>query len=275
MGDEPLGVDSLVDAVLELRPGVRRWRLCEVVEATGAAVLARDMEQQPTRLAWFPRGSPWLAPPMTQSSINNGDPPEGFPVLQAHQVVRDEDGIVLGLEAGHALARTTPEEDNRFGLELRLHDWLDCLDSDQKWRLAQIVATHPSQVRVHYHGWSEKWDEWVPRLDSRKIKPPRKVTSGWTGNPKKKPDEPPSFAAAAGSGAGGGVAPVALDPLSGRPLPPPPPPPGRPPQHMQHQHQQQHYYQPQPAPVAPRPLPPPPPPAGPSLLLPVLRLHLF
>lgn len=48
---------------------------------------------------------------------------------------------------------------------------LDCLDTDFKWRLAQVTRATPDQIFVHYIGWKNKWDEWIPRTGSRKIKP--------------------------------------------------------------------------------------------------------
>ena len=49
---------------------------------------------------------------------------------------------------------------------LKVGDKVDAQDSDKKWYEARIVAlgTHKVNrqkcVRVHYHGWGERWDEW-------------------------------------------------------------------------------------------------------------------
>lgn len=59
--------ESLVDAVLDVR-GVRRWRLCEVVEVTPTAVMARDMDQNKL-FGWFSKHSHWLAPSVHSSSL--------------------------------------------------------------------------------------------------------------------------------------------------------------------------------------------------------------
>lgn len=96
---------------------------------------------------------------------------DGFPPIDSRQICRDEHGVVLGLESGHQLAPATQAQDDEFGLGLRMGDWLDCVDSELKWRLSQVVAEHPEQILVHFHGWSTKWDEWISRVGTRRIKP--------------------------------------------------------------------------------------------------------
>ena len=76
---------------------------------------------------------------------------------------------------------------------LKVGDKVDAQDTDKKWYEARVIAlgTHKVNgqkcVRVHYHGWTERWDEWheasSPRLqalhtftaDWRKFKENQKV----------------------------------------------------------------------------------------------------
>lgn len=72
------------------------------------------------------------------------------------------------------------------GYTLDHGDSCDCLDTEQKWRLAEITAVEPTHVLVHYVHWSPKWDEWIPRSD-RRLQPPRTKTEGYTGPINKNP----------------------------------------------------------------------------------------
>ena len=76
---------------------------------------------------------------------------------------------------------------------LKVGDKVDAQDTDKRWYEARVIAlgTHKLNgqkcVRVHYHGWTERWDEWheasSPRLqalhtfttDWRKFKAHQKV----------------------------------------------------------------------------------------------------
>ena len=68
-----------------------------------------------------------------------------------------------------------------FGHTLVMGSQLDVLDTEQKWRLAEVQAANNLQVFVHYLGWGAKWDEWIDR-DSGRLLPPRTYTVGDTGS---------------------------------------------------------------------------------------------
>ncbi|KAF1780011.1 Ubiquitin specific protease domain [Phytophthora cactorum] len=44
---------------------------------------------------------------------------------------------------------------------------IDALDTDQKWYESRVVDLNETHVKVHYRGWTAKWDEWVNRTASR------------------------------------------------------------------------------------------------------------
>ena len=59
-------------------------------------------------------------------------------------------------------------------------DYLDALDTVQKWSLASVVAKDENNVRCHFDGWSSKWDQNY-RWGSGKIAPFRKYSRGYSG----------------------------------------------------------------------------------------------
>ncbi|ETI46572.1 hypothetical protein, variant 2 [Phytophthora nicotianae] len=44
---------------------------------------------------------------------------------------------------------------------------IDALDTDKKWYESRVVDLTEAQVKVHYRGWTAKWDEWINRTSSR------------------------------------------------------------------------------------------------------------
>ena len=84
-----------------------------------------------------------------------------------------------------------------FLANLQIHDLLDCRDTEDKWRLAEVCQTRclfpalcgmnqslfpqviqirlnkagdQEELLVHYIDWASKWDEWIPR-NSNKLQP--------------------------------------------------------------------------------------------------------
>ncbi|EAR85579.1 OTU-like cysteine protease (macronuclear) [Tetrahymena thermophila SB210] len=49
---------------------------------------------------------------------------------------------------------------------------IDCCDTVNKWLNAEIVSLrhNPNEIRVHYSGWSQKYDEWISVDSSRILK---------------------------------------------------------------------------------------------------------
>ena len=42
-----------------------------------------------------------------------------------------------------------------------LGQWVDALDTVNKWLEATVVAIRDSFVFIHYNGWDRRWDEWL------------------------------------------------------------------------------------------------------------------
>mmetsp|Transcript_17150 Transcript_17150/g.27410 ORF Transcript_17150/g.27410 Transcript_17150/m.27410 type:complete len:836 (+) Transcript_17150:58-2565(+) len=71
-----------------------------------------------------------------------------------------------------------------FGMTLNMGDKCDALDKN-KYRSATVIEVNETHVKIHYEGWSAKWDEIVSRR-SRKLQPRDSQTMGrFTGDPKR------------------------------------------------------------------------------------------
>jgi len=198
-------------------------------------------------VASAPAGSPNPAANSTPRSVPVGAP--GGASVPAGSVASGEGGAaspVPSAAAGGAAGGAKPSvatvptpSVSNFGKTLQLGDVCDCLDTEQKWRLAEIVGRDHTHVMVHYVDWSPKWDEWIAQTDPR-LQPPRTKTDGYTGPANKRPQ---AIAAATAVGAGGlpVASPVASAPSAAggavggyassaapRPAPAAPQPPPRP-----------------------------------------------
>ena len=58
--------------------------------------------------------------------------------------------------------------------------YIDCKDTLGSWCVAQITNTQKDKIRIHYIGWSLKYDEDLSK-NSNKIGPFRRFSYGYTG----------------------------------------------------------------------------------------------
>eukprot|EP00636_Phaeomonas_parva_P000003 CAMPEP_0118852994 /NCGR_PEP_ID=MMETSP1163-20130328/1755_1 /TAXON_ID=124430 /ORGANISM="Phaeomonas parva, Strain CCMP2877" /LENGTH=230 /DNA_ID=CAMNT_0006785471 /DNA_START=225 /DNA_END=913 /DNA_ORIENTATION=+ len=63
------------------------------------------------------------------------------------------------------------------GQELAVDDWVDALDTENVWRVAQVIDATDATVTIHYKNWGSKWDDTIPRA-SAKLAPVGTHTSG-------------------------------------------------------------------------------------------------
>ncbi|GMF20783.1 unnamed protein product [Phytophthora fragariaefolia] len=61
----------------------------------------------------------------------------------------------------------SPEALEQWRAELKVGQMVDALDTDSKWYEATVVDVTEGQAKVHYRGWSTKWDEWLARTSPR------------------------------------------------------------------------------------------------------------
>ncbi|KAG6965663.1 hypothetical protein JG687_00005293 [Phytophthora cactorum] len=72
----------------------------------------------------------------------------------------------------------TAEKLEQWRSELKLEQIVDALDTDSRWYEARIVDITDARVKVHYRGWSVKWDEWLSRTSPR-LMPSHSKVSNW------------------------------------------------------------------------------------------------
>ncbi|KAF4316902.1 hypothetical protein BBI17_008689 [Phytophthora kernoviae] len=63
------------------------------------------------------------------------------------------------------LEENSKDENWRFQLEIG--ELIDALDTDNVWYESRVVAMSSTLVKLHYRGWTSKWDEWVERTSTR------------------------------------------------------------------------------------------------------------
>jgi hypothetical protein len=56
-------------------------------------------------------------------------------------------------------------------------DNIEVLDTVQKWYFSTVVDIKPGEIKVHYEGWSPKFDEWI-KIGSNRIAPLLTHTNG-------------------------------------------------------------------------------------------------
>lgn len=55
---------------------------------------------------------------------------------------------------------------------------LDVLDTKGKWYLSEVLAVSKANILVHYLGWAQRWDEWLPIDNHARIQPAYSHTAG-------------------------------------------------------------------------------------------------
>jgi len=56
-----------------------------------------------------------------------------------------------------------------FSRKLQVGDIIDVLDTVKIWYPCYIMQTNweRREIFIHYYGWSDRWDEWIPLTSSR------------------------------------------------------------------------------------------------------------
>ncbi|POM65362.1 Hypothetical protein PHPALM_18931, partial [Phytophthora palmivora] len=58
-------------------------------------------------------------------------------------------------------------QENAWRFELQVGQLVDALDTDNHWYEARVLDMDAVYVKVHYRGWTSKWDEWIRRTSGR------------------------------------------------------------------------------------------------------------
>ena len=52
-------------------------------------------------------------------------------------------------------------------LPLDIGTLIEAQDVENLWFPAEVIKSNETEVRVHFLGWSERWDEWIEKDSSR------------------------------------------------------------------------------------------------------------
>ena len=90
---------------------------------------------------------------------------------------------VVALPCGHAVCepcfgRLVPPASRQWRSHTQVGDVIDAKDSEGRWFDSRIVAIDGDRVKVHYNGWSSRWDSWCDRNDES-IQPHLTHTDDW------------------------------------------------------------------------------------------------
>ncbi|KAH8086029.1 hypothetical protein JL720_7228 [Aureococcus anophagefferens] len=88
----------------------------------------------------------------------------------------------LEAAAAPAPAVDEPAWRRRWGAGLKAGDGVDARDSEGRWFDSVVVDVDGSRVKVHFRGWSTRWDSWFDRDDEgfwANVEPRFALTEDW------------------------------------------------------------------------------------------------
>ena len=68
--------------------------------------------------------------------------------------------------------------DESWRNDLNVGDSIDCLDSDNRWFEAIILATNVNDITVHFRGWDSRYDV-IESKSSYRVQLPYSKTRKW------------------------------------------------------------------------------------------------
>lgn len=151
-----LVIGSLLDAV----DASGRWRPAIVrnVRDRGLHVaLLHDSDEEDTTVTepeWIGRDSDRLSEKGTRASWST-----------AHHLPQPIVTLPTAAASSSSSSSSAPAADWRTTLQVG--DVLDALDTSNSWYTSTVRQVRPDAVEVHYHGWGDRWDEWIPRDSDR------------------------------------------------------------------------------------------------------------
>ena len=83
-----------------------------------------------------------------------------------------------GLVQAHATPAMGGVPSQQWRESMAVGDVIDAKDSEGRWFDSRIVAIEGDRVKVHYNGWSSRWDNWCDRKDEQ-IQPHLTHTDDW------------------------------------------------------------------------------------------------
>ncbi|GMF36015.1 unnamed protein product [Phytophthora fragariaefolia] len=95
--------------------------------------------------------------------------------------------LVEGRFAAQPAAEARDWRHGKFYSEVQAEAWrftlehnqlVDAMDTDNKWYESRVIDLDDTRVKVHYRGWTAKWDEWLART-SHRIAPLHTKVPNW------------------------------------------------------------------------------------------------
>ena len=64
---------------------------------------------------------------------------------------------------------------------LAVGDWVDCFcPANETWYEARLVVVQDDDVKIHFHKWPTKFDEWMPREGIESMRGGREALAAYT-----------------------------------------------------------------------------------------------
>ena len=102
------------------------------------------------------------------------------------------DAIMRGQELQDEGAGASDSDTDFSDRVLHVGEWVDCLDTANKWLCAQVLQVEGSKAYVRYSGWSEKWNEWQDMSSPKILKLGTKTTRKQVEERAKRKPPPPN-----------------------------------------------------------------------------------
>jgi len=78
---------------------------------------------------------------------------------------------------------TTPRpktpRDEGWRKDLKKGDLIDARDSEGRWFDAIVAELRNDEIKVHYRGWSARWDAWLNKYSAKEVRPLYAKTHNW------------------------------------------------------------------------------------------------
>jgi len=72
----------------------------------------------------------------------------------------------------------TPSSEGAKKQGFEVGDFVDVLDTVQRWCVGRVVEKKDDKVLIHYEGWADRWNEWMPMSKNRRLALFRTYTKG-------------------------------------------------------------------------------------------------
>jgi len=133
----------------------------------GFEMVANDINQGVSGKQFFVcvkrKGESDEAAPLTGIRIISSEEP----VPEGHEKVGDDLAIGEDNDVTYSFYVKNANSEKSKSTEFEVNELVDCKDTVQKWCVGRIVDKKDNKYLLHYEGWSDKWNEWIPKSSDR------------------------------------------------------------------------------------------------------------